>query len=161
MGSIPQNSIEMTDHCAPTAAVVPPPLLWPVPDEFLDITRPQLTGIDRALGYFANEPYVLFAYESRGGEVMWKDGHSCGFAHGAWEILTRVEPIAREHGVTLGTDEADGSHVLLVDRGRGRVYLAEQLMAEVFLCAVYGFSRTRCIDPGRWAQRQRKQQAGD
>ena len=133
------------------------PICWTVPDEFLDITTAAIRGIDRAVGYFGNEPYVLFVYESRGGEVMWKDGQSCGFSHGAWEILSRrVEPIAREHGVTLGGESADGSHVLLIDRRRDRAYLAEQVMAEVFLCAIYGFSRRRCIDPGRWAHRQRR-----
>ena len=147
-----------TGVCSPVPASTSS-VLWIVPDEFLDVTSAALLGMDRKLGYFGSEPYVLFTYQSRGGEVMWKDGQSCGFSHGAWEILTRrVEPIAREHGVTLGSEFADGSHVLLIDRRRERVYLAEQVMAEVFLCAIYGFSRTRCIDPGRWAQRQRRQQ---
>ena len=160
--SSPYNAKQATEPSVPTTAREGDAMrpLWTVPDEFIDISGPAVAGIDRALGYFGNEPYVLFAYESRGGEVMWKDGQSCGFAHGAWEILTRrVEPVAQEHGVTLGRDTADGSHVLLVDRRRGRAYLAQPVMAEVFLCALYGFSRTRCIDPGRWAQRQRKQQA--
>ena len=161
MGSSHDNLIgPLGGDSSPTMSPVPP-LLWPVPDEFLDITSPKLTRIDRALGYFGNEPYVLFAYEERAGEVMWKDGQSCGISHGASDVLAaRVEPLARTRDATLGSDGCPGSHVMLVDRRRGRVYLAEPVMAEVFLCALYGFSRTRCIDPGRWAQRQRRRSAG-
>jgi hypothetical protein len=157
MGSSPDKLIGPLGDRASPAPPPAPPMLWPVPDEFLEITSPKLTGIDRALGYFGNEPYVLFAYEERAGEVMWKDGQSCGISHGACDVLAaRVEPLARQRDATLGSDGRAGSHVMLVDRRRGRVYLAEPLMAEVFLCALYGFSRTRCIDPGRWAQRQRR-----
>ena len=57
--------------------------------------RQTLRGIDRALGYFGNEPYVLFAYEDRAGEVMWKDGQSCGISHGAWDVLGRARRATR------------------------------------------------------------------
>jgi hypothetical protein len=157
MGSSPDNPIGSIDDGSSRGGTPGPPMLWPVPDEFIEITAAKLNGIDRALGYFGNEPYVLFAYEERAGEVMWKDGQSCGISHGACDVLAaRVEPLARTRDATLGSDGRAGSHVMLVDRRRGRVYLAEPVMAEVFLCALYGFSRTRCIDPGRWAQRQRR-----
>ena len=156
MGSLPDNPIgQLSDGPTPNPPAAQ--LLWPVPDEFIEITGAKLAGIDRSLGYFGTEPYVVFAYEERAGEVMWKDGQSCGISHGAWDVLAaRVEPLARARDATLGRDGCPGSHVMLVDRRRGRVYLAEPVMAEVFLCALYGFSRTRCIDPGRWAQRERR-----
>jgi hypothetical protein len=139
----------------PQAQPATPGVFWTVPEEFLDITSPALDRIDRDLGYFGNEPYVLFAFEPRGGEVMWKDGVSCGFCQGGWDRLARrVEPIARQRDATLGREGTPATHALLVDRARGRAYLAQPVMAEVFFCAIYGFSRTRCIDPGRWARQQ-------
>lgn len=165
MEQTPLNTVAAADEAItpPRAATAAPLPIWSVPDEFIDITDDTRTlqGIDRALGYFGNEPYVVFAYEPRAGEVIWKDGLSCGFAHGAWDVMSaKVGPVARDRGTTLGEDGVAGSHVLLVDRSRGRAYLAEAVMGEVFLCAIYGFSRTRCIDPGRWALRQRRQQDG-
>ena len=151
----------------PPSPASPPTRLpiWAAPDEFIDITGALagLPAIERALGYFGHESYVLFAYEPRGGEVVWKDGHSCGFAHGAWDVLAQcIAPIAERYGASLGgEDGVEATHVLVIDRSRARAYLAETVMAEVFFCAIYGFSRTRFIDTGSAKLRNGRQITGN
>ena len=155
METDPEDKSEHSGATAHDGSVTATPAPGPVPREFLEITSSTLSGIDRALGYFGKEPYVVFAYQGRGEEVIWKDGQSCGFAHGAWEtMIARLGSVARQRGVDLGGETRDGSHVLFVDRARGRAFFAEHLAVERFLSDMYGESRGRCIDPARQARRE-------
>ncbi|MFI5379132.1 MAG: hypothetical protein ACHRHE_07545 [Tepidisphaerales bacterium] len=87
--------------------------------------------IDRKLGYSGQDRFVLFHYEPRGQEVMWRDGSSYGFGSGGWQaFFDEVEPVAREHGVNVGNDTRPGDHVLVVDRVEGEAYFAERQRAQ-------------------------------
>ena len=46
-------------------------------------------GMDQKLGYHGNDRFVLFYYEPRGEEVIWRDSHSCGFSTGAGAAFHR------------------------------------------------------------------------
>ena len=91
--------------------------------------------IDRALGYFGQSRFVFFYFEPRGEEVVWNDGHSYGFATGAWVVFDRkISPLARSHGVNLGDADGEGGHVLLIDRMTGEAYFAPRDQAERLVC---------------------------
>lgn len=93
-----------------------------------------LPGVERKLGYFGQARFVLFYYEPRGEEVLWKDSWSYGFGTGAWAyFMDQVVPLARRYGVDLGSSEGSGSEVLIIDRFNGRAYFADRKSAERFL----------------------------
>ena len=90
--------------------------------------------MDRALGYFGQSRFVFFYFEPRGEEVVWNDGHSYGFATGAWVMFDRkILPLARSYGVNLGEGCGEG-HVLLVDRMTGQASFAPRREAERLVC---------------------------
>ena len=90
--------------------------------------------IDRKLGYSGEDRFVLFHYESRGQEVMWRDGRSYGFGHGGWQaFFDEVEPVAREHGISVGDDTRPADHVLVVDRVEGEAYFADRKRAQTLV----------------------------
>jgi hypothetical protein len=101
-------------------------------------------AIERGLGYFRCERFVIFGYCPGGGEVIWKDGHSSGFGPGGWRMfLHEVAPIARRHGISLGDMTGPGTHVLVIDRAGDLVYAAPRESAEMLLAHVNGISPPR------------------
>ena len=87
--------------------------------------------LDRKLGYSGEDRFVLFHYEPRGQEVMWRDGRSYGFGHGGWQaFFDEVEPVARQHGISVGDDTRPADHVLVVDRVEGEAYFADRQRAQ-------------------------------
>ena len=87
--------------------------------------------IDRKLGYSGQDRFVLFHYEPRAQEVMWRDGRSYGFGSGGWQaFFDEVEPVAREHGISIGNDTRPGDHVLVVDRIEGEAWFADRRRAQ-------------------------------
>jgi hypothetical protein len=96
-----------------------------VPPSFLKLTGRLQQRIDRTLGYFGQNRFVLFYFEPRGQEVIWNDGRSYGFAAGGWKPFTeKVIPLARAAGAHVGDCDRRGDHVLLVDRLTGHPYFA-------------------------------------
>lgn len=105
-----------------------------VPSGFSKLSDRLQQSIDRQLGYFGQDRFVMFYYEPRGAEVVWTDSQSCGFGTGGWRIfLDEIEPIARQDGADLGTAETRGRHGMVVDREYGRAYYADQGEARAFL----------------------------
>ena len=104
-----------------------------VPAGFVKIEGRVRQRIDRALGYFGQARFVFFYFEPRGEEVVWNDGHSYGFATGAWLTFDRkISPLARNCGLNLG--DSGSGHVLLVDRMTGQAYFAPRAEAEQLVC---------------------------
>lgn len=80
--------------------------------------------------------------------MIWRDGHTSGFAAGGWRVfLEEIAPPATRAGANLGAQERAGTHVLLMDRGRGMLYAAPRESAEDFLSQIYGIPRPtrRCL----------------
>ncbi len=101
------------------------------PAGFLRLGKCLKECIDRKLGYSGEDRFVLFHYEPRGQEVMWRDGRSYGFGHGGWQaFFDEVEPVAREHGISVGDDTQPADHVLIVDRVEGEAYFADRTRAQ-------------------------------
>lgn len=101
---------------------------------------PGLRGvsIEHRLGYFRDDPIILFGYCPGGGEVIWKDGHSSGFGTGGWRTyLWEIAPLAARRGAFLGNISAVGSHVIVLDRAEQKVYAAPRPAAEAFLARAY------------------------
>ena len=96
-----------------------------------------MRGMDQKLGYPGKDRFVLFYYEPRGEEVIWRDSHSYGFATGAWPVFKEeLAPIADLYHVHVGNDGTSGEHVLLVDRVDRRAYFVLRDEAVRFLQAV-------------------------
>ncbi|MGA2499124.1 MAG: hypothetical protein ABSH20_15390 [Tepidisphaeraceae bacterium] len=101
------------------------------PAGFLRLGKCLKQCLDRKLGYSGEDRFVLFHYEPRGQEVMWRDGRSYGFGHGGWQaFFDEVEPVAREHGISVGDDTRPADHVLVVDRVEGEAYFADRKRAQ-------------------------------
>lgn len=112
--------------------------------DFVSIGQQINPRIDRQLGYFGDARFVLFYYEPRGEEVIWKDGRSYGFGTGAWDTFFReIAPLAESHGVRVGDNASAGKDVLLVDRVRRSAYFAQRDRAER-LVAEQRASRKAC-----------------
>src|ERR1700722_11315458 len=80
-------------------------------------------GMDQKLGYHGRERFVLFYYEPRGEEVIWRDSHSYGFSTGAAELFfAELASIADLHNVNIGISDSPGTHVLLIDHVAARAY---------------------------------------
>jgi hypothetical protein len=111
------------------------PFVSAVPSSFLKLSdRLQQCCSPRQLGYFGQDRFVMFYFEPRGGEVVWTDSRSCGFGTGAWQVfLDEIEPVARLHGVNIGSAESRGQHGLIIDREWGQAYFAGQREGRVFL----------------------------
>jgi hypothetical protein len=86
---------------------------------------------DRSLGYRGHDRLVLFYYEPRGQEIMWRDQRSYGFGVGGWRAYQQqLAPLARSYGVSIGDDRAHGCYVLLLDRQLGLAYFVPRRSAE-------------------------------
>jgi hypothetical protein len=128
----------------------PPPVPSPPPPPGDLIELPELASasIEHRLGYFRDDPVVIFGYCPGGAEVIWRDGHSSGFGTGGWRtFLLDIAPLALRHGVHLGDLTHPGTHVLLMDRPRQKTYATTRPTAEAHLARTYGTAlRTkRCL----------------
>src|SRR5947209_4419416 len=86
-----------------------------------------LRGMDQKLGYRGPDRFVLFYYEPRGEEVIWRDSHSYGFSTGAGQVfIDELAPVADVHKVDVGGSGTPGTHVLLIDRTDRRAYFVER-----------------------------------
>jgi hypothetical protein len=136
----PQETSSSADPAAACIGLPPP--------DFIELTELRCASIERRLGYFRSEPFVIFGYCPGGGEVIWKDGHSSGFGTGGWKILLQeLAPMAARHGVFLGDLTRAGTHVLVMDRTGGKIYAAPREPAEEFMAEHYGIpaSHRRCL----------------
>jgi hypothetical protein len=94
-------------------------------------------GMDQKLGYRGKDRFVLFYYEPRGEEVIWRDSRSYGFATGAGQLfIDELEPVAEHHNVDVGSSGSAGTHVLLIDREERRAYFVERDEAIRFLTSI-------------------------
>jgi hypothetical protein len=90
--------------------------------------------IDQELGYFGHDRFVLFYYEPRMHEVMWRDTRSSGSACNGWPpSFATIAAKAQTRGISLGSDTESGDHVLLVDRVDQQVCFAYREEAQEFL----------------------------
>ncbi len=120
----------------------------PIPPDFTELIELRSVAIEHKLGYFRDEPFVLFAFSPEGGEVIWKDGRSSGFGTGGWRMfLDRIAPVARRYGADVGDIDRAGTHAVLMDRVRGAVYVATFESAQRFLFEANGLSvpARRCL----------------
>lgn len=93
--------------------------------------------MDQKLGYPGRERFVVFYYEPRGEEVIWRDRRSYGFATGAWTTFKEeLAPVADLYGVEVGSEVSPARHVLLIDRADHRAYFVERGEALQFIDAV-------------------------
>ena len=118
------------------------------PPEFIELVELRSASLEHRLGYFRDEPFVIFGYCPGGGEVIWKDGHSSGFGTGGWKsFLWEIAPLAARRGAFLGDERSAGTHVLWVNRLRGAAYAAPREMAEDRLARVNETPapRRRCL----------------
>ncbi|HEX2973493.1 MAG TPA: hypothetical protein VHP11_14255 [Tepidisphaeraceae bacterium] len=97
--------------------------------------------VDRKLGYFGSARFVMFYYEPRGEEVIWRDNHSYGFAAGAWCFFTdKIAPLAETYHVNLGSSDCQGREALIIDRLKRQAYFAERKTAEQFIARQQAFN---------------------
>src|SRR4051812_30829568 len=106
-----------------TSAASPPftPSAHPPPDipscfsSLVAVIDKCVRGMDQKLGYRGRDRFVLFYYEHRGEEVIWRDTRSYGFATGAWCVFSdELAPVADLYRVHLGGEGSPARHVLLV-----------------------------------------------
>ena len=101
------------------------------------VIEKSVLGMDQKLGYPGRERFVLFYYEPRGEEVIWRDKRSYGFATGAWTTFKEeLAPVAELYGVQIGSEDSPARHVLLIDRADHRAYFVERTEALQFIEAV-------------------------
>jgi hypothetical protein len=142
---VSRNTIPGAGGSASNERRPPSSLLPPSAIELVDL---RCASIEHRLGYFRDEPFVIFGYCPGGGEVIWKDGHSSGFGTGGWKIfLQEIAPLAAACGARIGDLTSAGTHVLLMDRIHGAVYALPRESAEDFLSRAYGLPRStrRCL----------------
>jgi hypothetical protein len=96
-----------------------------------------IRGIDQKLRYPGRERFVVFYYEPRGEEVVWRDPCTYGFANGAApDFEDELAPVADLYKVHVGSDCSPATHVLLVDRVDRRAYFVEKAQGLRFLAEV-------------------------
>lgn len=104
-----------------------------IPADFTEVPVPLPSRTVRQLGYPGAERFVMFYYEPRGQEVMWRDGHRYGFGLGGWSAWTeQIVPLAEELGVRLDGWPNPGA-ALVYDRLLRRAYFADRSSAEQFI----------------------------
>jgi hypothetical protein len=115
-----------------------------LPPEAIELIQWRSASIENRLGYFRDEPLVIFGYCPGGGEVIWKDGHSSGFGTGSWKVLLyEIAPLAACRGVNLGSINSAGTHVLLMDRVKARLYAVPRTVAEDLLARAYHIAESK------------------
>lgn len=124
----------------PTETHVVPPI-----DETILIHERLPGALDRQLGYFGNNRYVFFYFDTRGDGVLWQDGQSLGFGPGAWRPFAEyIEPLAARYGIVLSERKATGA-VLLLDRQTYRAYFAPWHIAQAALAGQTGQPSVQCL----------------
>jgi hypothetical protein len=109
----------------------------PALNALVALIEKSVRGMDHKLGYHGKDRFVLFYYEPRGEEVIWRDSHSYGFSTGAGQIfIDELSPVADIHKVDVGSSGSPGTQVLLIDRANQRAYFAERNEAFQFLATV-------------------------
>jgi hypothetical protein len=105
--------------------------------QFLAVMEKTVRCLDQMLGYRGKDRFVIYYYEPRGEEVVWRDSRSYGFATGAWStFIDEVAPVAEHYKVDVGCSGVEGRHVLMIDRRDRRAYFAIKAEAVKFLAAV-------------------------
>jgi hypothetical protein len=105
--------------------------------EFVAVIEKTLTCMDQMLFYRGTDRFVVFYYEPRAEEVIWRDSHSYGFVTGAWStFMEEVAPVAEHYNVDVGCNDRPPSHVLLIDRAEHKAYFAVRADAMKFLAQV-------------------------
>jgi hypothetical protein len=126
----------MHDDQAPEPAA---PGHLPIPSEFTELSEFRAVTLDRKLGYFGQQRFVIVGYSDRGQEVFWKDGLSSGFGLGHWQFfMDALVPAADRQGIDLGDVDRPGTHVIVLDRQEKAVYATCRNCAETYLSACYG-----------------------
>ena len=98
------------------------------------VIEKSVLGMDQKLGYPGRERFVIFYYEPRGEEVIWRDKRSYGFATGAFTAFKdELAPVAELYGVEVGTEVSPAKNVLLIDRADHRAFFVERNEAVHFL----------------------------
>src|SRR5579862_4496082 len=98
------------------------------------VIEKSVLGMDQKLNYPGRERYVIFYFEYRGEEVLWRDSHSYGFATGAWAVFKEeLAPVAEMYGIDIGSEVSPAKSVLLIDRTDKRAYFIERKAALQFL----------------------------
>lgn len=111
------------------------------PRDFIELTELGARSVEHTLGYFRDDPFVLFGYCPGAEEVVWRDSHTSGFAAGGWRtFLWEIAPLAARHGVNIGSANRLGTHVLFMDRRRGVLYAGPRKSAERFFSLLYGLA---------------------
>lgn len=132
-------SIDLTTVAGRASTSGSPTASRPPPPDAIELPELRGASIEHRLGYFGDEPVVVFGYCPGGGEVIWKDGRSSGFGTGGWRpFLQECAPLATRRRASLGDLTSVGTHVLLMDRLRGRVFAVPRQSAEEFLARAYG-----------------------
>ena len=102
--------------------------------EFVAVLEKTVTCMDQMLGYRGKDRFVIFYYEPRAEEVVWRDSHSYGLVTGAWStFMDEVAPVAGHYEVNVGCEGSPPTHVLLIDRLERRAYFAVKHEAVKFL----------------------------
>jgi hypothetical protein len=132
-------SIDFTTVAGRSSRPRSPTASRPLPPDAIELPELRGASIEHRLGYFGDDPVVVFGYCPGGGEVIWKDGRSSGFGTGGWRaFLQEFAPLATRHGASLGDLASVGTHVLLMDRVCGAVCAVPRESAEEFLARAYG-----------------------
>ena len=109
------------------------------PASLLALIEKSVRGMDQKLGYQGKDRFVIFYYEPRGEEVIWRDNHSYGFATGAGQLfIDEIAPVAEFHNVDVGISGSSATHVLLIDRAFARAYFVKKDEAIKFLVSLPG-----------------------
>lgn len=100
----------------------------------LDVPVPP--DLETVLGYEGQQRWVGFWWEPAGDELAWSDGASStvGADWAAWQLWTehpRVAPAL--DGYDFGSSDADGRHMLLLDREERAVYVVSQRLGHLYL----------------------------
>ncbi|MGE5609935.1 MAG: hypothetical protein ACM359_11825 [Bacillota bacterium] len=112
-----------------------------IPLSFMMLKKSLHPWVDRKLGYFGDARFVMFYYEPRGEEVIWRDSHSYGFAAGAWCFFSdEIAPLAESYHVNLGSSQSQGREALIIDRLQRQAYFAERKTAEQFIAHQQAFA---------------------
>lgn len=126
-----------------------------IPPEFVELTELRSISVDRRLGYFENERFVIVGYSEEGQEVFWTDGRSSGFGLGHWQFFVEnLGPLATRRGIQLGGPVSQGTHVVVLDRVRRCTYATCRGCAERFLAKIHGtpVPKRRCLCASKGSQ---------
>jgi hypothetical protein len=112
------------------------------------VTEKSMRGMDQKLGYPGKDRFVLFYFEPRAEEVIWRDSRAYGFSNGAWSVFEdELAPVAEGYHVNVGSDHTPASHVLLIDRKDRKSYFAKTAEAVLFLVKIVNGELPDAVGP--------------